>query len=219
MPTKVKMLSYDYGHLCESLKSKLQDSSGLPGRAAQARFAPALSYGRHFGPKKWNARNAAVLVLLVPDAMGNWTVPYTVRNKDLRDHAGQISFPGGVSEGNESSQQTALREYSEELGGSTENVEVLGALTPLYLFNTNFWVEPWIAVCPEPLVIKPNLEEVADCFNMPVDQLLNDENYTLMPLKRGAFECTVRCIRWNGYEIWGATSMITAELIDLLRNI
>ena len=79
------------------------------------RFAPELSYGRHFGPAPSTARPAAVIALLVRRA-GRWHIPLTVRQAALGRHGGQISLPGGAVEPGESTAQAAERELAEELG-------------------------------------------------------------------------------------------------------
>ena len=87
----------------------------LPGAAAQARFAPQLGYGRHFGPPAHDARQAAVLAVFCDD-QDSMFVPLTLRSEHLKDHGGQISLPGGVLEGQETPDQGALRELEEETG-------------------------------------------------------------------------------------------------------
>ena len=84
----------------------------LPGWAAQARYQPELSFGRHLGPAPSDAKPAAVLILLYPNG-GRWHVPLTLRSAHLPDHAGQVSLPGGLIEPGEDSRQAALREFTE----------------------------------------------------------------------------------------------------------
>ncbi len=87
----------------------------LPPEALRSRFAPPLSYGRHFGPPAHDARPAAVMVFLYPRD-GQWHLPLTVRPDTMLSHAGQISFPGGMVEAGEATRAAALRELEEELG-------------------------------------------------------------------------------------------------------
>src|SRR5687768_9711616 len=105
--------------------SQLLREGTLPGRAAQAKFEPQLSYGRHFGPAPDNARLAAVMILLFPDGE-DWRLPLVLRPVSLTAHGGQIGLPGGAVDPGESSDQAALRELTEELGVGAEGVELLG---------------------------------------------------------------------------------------------
>src|SRR5690606_9786945 len=115
--------------LPEQLARRLQQGQ-LPGRKAQARFEPLLSYGRHFGPPRYDARPAAVIALLFP-AEGDWHLPLVLRPARLAAHGGQIGLPGGVVEPGESAQQAALRELEEELGVPPGAVHTIGELSPL----------------------------------------------------------------------------------------
>src|SRR5215212_1694539 len=101
----------------------------LPGPAAQVRFAPLpTTRGWRTGEFPEDARVAAALLCLYPlgDGVG---VPLTVRATTLARHAGQVSFPGGAKDPDETLVQAALREASEEIGLDTDTVRVLGELT------------------------------------------------------------------------------------------
>src|SRR5476651_2102077 len=101
----------------------LTSADDLPKRLAEAlaqrnaarhegrRFAPGLSYGRHFGPAPITARRAAVMVLLFRRG-GCWHIPLTQRPSTLLRHGGQISLPGGTIEPGESSAEAAARELA-----------------------------------------------------------------------------------------------------------
>lgn len=133
--------------------------------SSRGRFAPQLAYGRHEGPPAIDARPAAVLLLLYPRD-GEWRLPLTVRQSFLTDHAGQVSLPGGMLDPGETSAAGAIRELSEELGIELPPSQLLGALRPLYVFNSNFFVTPWIAHLPAPPAMFPNPAEVANMFEL-----------------------------------------------------
>src|SRR5438309_10027458 len=97
----------------------------LPGRQAMSRFAPALSYGRHYGPVPHDARPAAVLLLLYPH-QGARHVPLTVRPDTMAAHAGQVGLAGGVMEPGERTADCARRQHGAELGASGAGVEHQG---------------------------------------------------------------------------------------------
>src|SRR4051812_45028633 len=83
--------------------------------AADQQYAPELSYGRHTSVPLVDVKRGAVLCLFFPTA-GDWSLVLTERTSHLSSHAGQISFPGGRIERDETPEQAALREYEEELG-------------------------------------------------------------------------------------------------------
>jgi len=189
----------------------------LPGAAAQRLFAPELAYGRHAGPPAFDARPAAVLVLVYRHAE-EWFVPTTVRTASMKDHAGQIALPGGSVDAGESPVQTALREFEEELGASRADIEVLGPLTPLYVFNSNFYVHPFLGLSASRPNFRPNLAEVAELIEVPVRALLAAENHSSHKIARRGVSFRAPHLQIGRHQVWGATSMILAEVMALLRR-
>jgi 8-oxo-dGTP pyrophosphatase MutT (NUDIX family) len=200
----------------EALAAALRQAlaRGLPGRAAQRAMAHRLAYGRHHGPIPADARQAAVLVALHPAANG-WSVPAILRPVAMRAHAGQVSLPGGMVELDETPEQTALREFEEELGASAATLEVIGRLTPVYVFVSGFVITPLIAVSPQPLVFRPNPDEVAAVLELPLVDLLDEAHRGRHTIERRGLTFTVPHFAVAGYEVWGATSLILAEFVAL----
>ncbi|APV50384.1 CoA pyrophosphatase [Betaproteobacteria bacterium GR16-43] len=122
-------------------------------------------------------RPAAVLLLIVNRAEGP-TVVFTQRTAHLPAHAGQISFPGGRrEEGDPDAESTALRESHEEVGLDPTRVEVLGRL-PAYMTSTGFNVIPIVGWAEPPLADwRPDPDEVADVFEVPLAFLLDAGNH------------------------------------------
>jgi 8-oxo-dGTP pyrophosphatase MutT (NUDIX family) len=202
--------------LPQQLALVLQEGRRFP--AERARFAPQLAYGRHEGPAAADARPAAVMLLLFPRE-GRWRLPLTVRQSSLADHAGQVSLPGGMLEPGESAQAGAMRELAEELGVDSPSIHLIGSLTSLYVFNSNFLVTPWLAYLPSPPVFQPNPAEVADVFELPLSTLLDGRSLAHVEIQHGALCYSAPCIRCSEHKIWGATSMILAEFRALLRAV
>jgi 8-oxo-dGTP pyrophosphatase MutT (NUDIX family) len=190
----------------------------LPGAAARAGFQPELSYGRHFGPAPSSARPAAVLVLLYPLADA-WHIPLTLRPADIATHAGQISLPGGLIEPGERSEDAALRELREELGTTSRSLEVVGELSPIHVFVSNYLVMPWVAVARSRPDWDPNPTEVAEVLEVPLARLLDPAARGVHMREVGGVRFAAPCFIWARHRIWGATCMILAELLAILGEI
>lgn len=190
-------------------------ASGLPGHAAQRSMAHGLAYGRHRGPVPDDARRAAVLLTLNP-AIGGWSIPAVLRPTTMRAHAGQVSLPGGLIETDETAVQAALREYEEELGPPPGELQVVGQLTPVYVFVSGFVVTPIVAISRIPLVFQPNPHEVAAVIELPLAELCDPANRGRHTIDRRGLRFQVPHFAVAIQQVWGATSLILAEFIALL---
>src|SRR5687768_7648802 len=188
---------------------------GLPGRASQSPFAPQLSFGRHFGPPARESREAAVLLLLYPRADG-WHVPAILRPGHMKAHADQVGLPGGMVEAGESSQQTALREYEEELGGPRTGIRILGELSPVFVFVSSVLVRPHLAICFDTPHWHPSAAEVAEIVEVPLAKLFDPAARGVTLIERRGLNFTAPHFQIGGRGIWGATCLMLAELAALL---
>jgi len=154
---------------------------------------------------------AAVLVPIVVRESGA-TLLLTQRTAHLRDHAGQVSFPGGRrEEGDASPEATALREAEEEVGLAASQVEILGRL-PEYRTGTGFAITPVVGLVTPPLNLKLDDFEVAEVFEPPLDFLLDSANHQRHTIEvRGAMH-EYWAMPWQGYYIWGATAGMLVTL-------
>jgi 8-oxo-dGTP pyrophosphatase MutT (NUDIX family) len=166
-------------------------------------------------PPAPNLTPAAVLIPIVvrqPDL----TVLLTQRTAHLRDHAGQVSFPGGRQEAEDGSPvMTALREAHEEVGIEPHQVEVLGSL-PEYRTGTGFAVTPVVGLVSPPLNLKLDDFEVADVFEPPLAFLLDSGNASR---QRVEYQGTWReywALPWQDRYIWGATAGMLVNLREFL---
>jgi 8-oxo-dGTP pyrophosphatase MutT (NUDIX family) len=158
---------------------------------------------------------AAVLFPIVLRDAGH-TVLLTQRTAHLRDHAGQISFPGGRVEAHDATpMDTALRETEEEIGLSRERIEILGFL-PEYRTGTGFRVTPVVALVTPPFDLQPDPFEVAEIFEVPLAFLLDPANHQQHSLHyRGALRHYF-AMPYGDYFIWGATAGMIRSLTERL---
>jgi len=194
----------------------------LPGRAAQELLAPVHCNGRHFQPAPSTARRAAVVSLLYPHA-GEWHFPLTLRAAHLKDHAGQIGLPGGRIEKDESPEQAAMRELHEELNIAAEGIDIIGRLSPLFLYVSNFHVTPIVAWCSERPEMEANPGEVAEVIELPIRDLIRPENVIdseveIPPGVDGPGTAVVPTIRFENHHIWGATALMLSEFAAVLSD-
>jgi 8-oxo-dGTP pyrophosphatase MutT (NUDIX family) len=155
-----------------------------------------------------------VLVPLVHHADG-LTVLLTERAADLRNHPGQISFPGGRIEAGESPLDAALRETEEEIGLDRRHVEVLGYL-PCHLIVSGYCVTPIVARVPPGIPLRLDPVEVAGIFEVPLAHVLDPANHRGRIRKFGDDEVEVFDIPYGKRNIWGATAGMLLTLGGLL---
>ncbi len=190
----------------------------LPGPAYQSQFAPELCYGRHQGPPAQDVRHAAVMVLLYPDDQ-RWRLPLTLRPDHLPNHGGQISFPGGQIESGESIEAAACRELHEELGIDGQGLCVMGRLSPVYVFGSNFLVTPCVAAMTSPPEFRPCANEVVDLLTPSLDELCDPQSRGAIKIERRGVGFKAPCIRHDQHCIWGATNMMLAEFLAVLQSV
>jgi 8-oxo-dGTP pyrophosphatase MutT (NUDIX family) len=204
-----------WDELPERLAARLANGQPLPNRRG---LSPAMSYGRHNGPARADARAAAVLILLYPHA-GVWHLPLTRRTAHLAAHGGQVSLPGGAIEADETPAQAALREADEELGIRATDLTLLGTLSPVYVFNSNFLITPWVAATRNAVPFRPSPDEVAELIQLPLAELLTDDRTGRMVIGRGRLEFSAPCLQWCQAQVWGATYVVLGQLARVLRGL
>jgi 8-oxo-dGTP pyrophosphatase MutT (NUDIX family) len=158
---------------------------------------------------------AAVLVGLVPRASGT-QVLLTRRTDALRNHAGQVSFPGGRIETDDVEAVAAgLRETFEEVGIAPSQVTPLGYLDA-FTTITGFRVLPVVATIDSDYVAQPDPNEVADVFEVPLDFLLDPANLASLSLEHRGRPRQVWEFSYPGQRIWGVTAAILLNLRERL---
>jgi 8-oxo-dGTP pyrophosphatase MutT (NUDIX family) len=184
--------------------------------AAQGRMTPHPR-GPRPDASGSNPREAGVLALIVPDESGLLSVVLTRRTETLRGHSGQISFPGGRRDPEDSSLiDTALRETCEELG-VCGGIEVLGQLSHFYIPPSNFLVYPSVGWLPELPRFIPNADEVAEVFTFPLRDLLDERFCDEETRDFSGVKVRVPFYNARGHKVWGATAVMLCELEHRLR--
>ena len=211
---------YDSKNTIENLEDSL--ALDLPGQHYQNLMSPVEEHEKYrIVPK--NHRVACVMALIHPKSDGELYLTYIKRASSHPDdkHAGQIGFPGGkFEEEDESLVVCALREVEEEIGVKSDDVKILGELTSLYVFASNFLVYPFVGYLNyEPKYI-PQIEEVAGVIDIPLSNLLDPTFKTNKPMKLvDGLETVVPGYNVDNHFLWGATAMISSELERLLERI
>lgn len=199
------------------LKSRGKES--LPGREAQLRMAPVPLDPEFVLPHDASetAHPSSVLIPLYPDQNEDLHVILTLRTTSIR-HAGQISFPGGRREKNETLLETALRETEEEIGVKRPGVKIACSISPLYLHRTDNQITPFVGFLEKKPQLVPNPAEVQEVFTTALDSLVseNHKNRDEWHLAHASYDVPYWSI--HRVPLWGATAMIMNELLELYRE-
>jgi 8-oxo-dGTP pyrophosphatase MutT (NUDIX family) len=162
-------------------------------------------------------RHAAVLVPLFK-VHDQYRVLFTKRTDRVEEHKGQISFPGGaVEEGDESFQDTALREAYEEIGLLRKDVAILGQTDDTLTLASNFVIHTFVGLIPHPYCFKVNDHEVKRLIEFPFDVFMVENQADKMgDVKYDGNVYRSVIFQYNGDVIWGATAKIMENLIEIL---
>ena len=198
----------------EKLRRRLNE--GLPGLASQLKAAPPFREGSYTSTDIYNARQASVLWLMYLNESSKWEGVLIQRSSYEGVHSNQVGMPGGEKDEVDLSDiHTAQRECKEEIGVEVPLDRVIGALTPLYIPPSKFYVRPYVAWLDEKpdFILDPN--EVAGVLTIEIENLCSEDLWS---------EFSVKGIRVPGFElegqlVWGATAMMLSELVDCCREI
>lgn len=166
----------------------------------------------------WMARAmpSAVLVPVFEEDGETWML-FTRRAQHLRNHRGEVSFPGGRQDPGESLVETALREAREEIGLDPARVEVIGELDHLMTFTSKTAIVPYVGVLPgRPLDLVPNPDEVELVLTLPVRELLHEDTFHQEVWNFLGGERPMMFFDVVGDTIWGATARILYGLLHLV---
>ena len=187
--------------LFDHLKRLFDEGHGteLPGLRTDAMFAPPGA----------EIRAAAVLIAVTDRAEPG--VLLTHRPHGMRQHAGQVAFPGGKLDPGEDAITAALREAHEELAIDPRAVTVIGA-SDRFVTGTGYDITPVLGLVPPDLPLTPNPVEVDEWFEAPLRFLLDPANQAQREATYGGHRRRYIEIDWHGHRIWGVTAAIFANL-------
>lgn len=164
--------------------------------------------------KREGQRKAAVLMPLVKRE--NWNIILTQRPETMPSHAGQIAFPGGKAEVDETIARTALRETEEEIGVGEEHIELLGRL-PSFDAVSRYRITPFVGIVSSAAKVIPDPREVESVFEVPLGFLMNPENHIRREVFFDGKDHTMFDMPYNDVDgrhrnIWGMTAMTIYRL-------
>lgn len=159
---------------------------------------------------------AAVLIAVVGHREP--TVILTQRTAHLKDHGGQISFPGGrMEEDDPDPAATALRESEEEIGLNAASCRILGELSP-YDTITGYRVFPIVAWVDPPVDYRPDPFEVAEVFEVPLAFIVDLKNHQRDSRERAGVRRSFWVLPYEHRYIWGATAAMLVNFARLLNE-
>ncbi len=195
----------------ENIKKAL--AGNLSGKTSHQKMMPPNRKLKAAAIDKSRLKPSSVLLLLFEED-DELYICLIKRPVTMKHHAGQVAFPGGRIDPEETSMETALRETWEEIGVAPEKIEVLGALSELFVDVSGFLIQPFVGWLNEKPSFKLNKAEVEKIILFPL--LKYKDNLEETELETVSGKLKVPCFHFEGEIIWGATAMILAEFFDAM---
>lgn len=161
-------------------------------------------------------RAAAVLILVIPN-QHDIDIVLTRRGGNLRQHGGEIAFPGGKVDRDETVVMAALREAEEELNIPATAVHVVGTLHTIYVPRSNHMVTPVVAWCDTQPDFVPNPAEVAEVFMTSISNVLPVDALCIEERQFGDEQLLVPYFLIHDYRVWGATALMLCDFVARIR--
>jgi len=144
---------------------------------------------------------------------------FTKRSEQVKNHKGEISFPGGVvDEEDKELIGTALREAFEEIGLKETDVQIIGVLDDI-VTTTEFIVTPIVGLFPYPYPFKISEVEIAELIEVPLSFLLVEDNLSKREMFQGGQKEIIYFYQYGQHTIWGATARILKQFLDLISSL
>jgi len=205
--------------LIHKLQQALKEE--LPGMSAHLQYSPGKFREEYYQPAK-DCKQAAVMAII----FNKLSTPHLIFIKRSTfyksdKHAGQISFPGGqIINEKESLITCAFRETEEEIGLKESELEVIGELSPIYVFVSNYLVQPFLTIhkgTPDYFIDSTEVDIVLEA---PLDSLIHEGQFTKKDIViRNTILKDVPYFDVSGETLWGATAMMTNEILTILKGL
>ena len=183
-----------------------------------------------------NMKRAAVLIPLVKKD-NSYSILFELRSKTMKRQPGEISFPGGIIENNESPKEACLRETFEEIGIKEEDIDIISPLDD-YVSHANLIIHPYLGLIKNTDNLNLNESEVDHVFLVPLNYLLDydvtcytndvkvipkdDFPYNKIPNKENykfaQGDYPVWFYEYKNYVIWGITARILENFLDFIKS-
>jgi len=203
----------------EKLKVKL--SQDLPGWEAQKLMSPLKT--SKYKKAGSDAKKAAVMLLLHPNKDNDLCLFYIKRTSHNPNdkHGGQISFPGGQLDSNDNNYiEAAIRETNEEIGINALDIQILGQLTSIFVYVSNFFVQPIVGYLPYNPELILQKSEVDYTFQIPIKILKDPTTVQTKDFNIRSFNVqNMPYYNIQNEVLWGATAMITSEFLSVLDTV
>ena len=187
-------------------------------RAMEQRLREALSRRQKQPITDAELVPSAVLVPIYR-RQGQYYILFTQRTERVKEHKGQISFPGGARrEGDRTLLDTALRECTEEIGLAPGEVEVLGELDDTVTAVSNYIVTPFVGVIPWPYQFQVDGWETEEIIEVPISALLDKDCFRQEIEIMNGKEVTSYFYHYRGKVIWGATARIPHQFLNIFSR-
>ena len=183
----------------------------------RARLLAVPDHRLDFEPAEALQAAAALVPIVLRD--GGPTLLLTVRSRNLRRHAGQISFPGGALDPSDAdAAAAAVRETEEEVGISRRFIEPIGYL-PDHFVGSGFRLTPVVALLQPGFELQPERGEVEEVFEVPLAFALSSANYRLRRRTVRTGEQEFWELSYGARNIWGATARVLVSLRERLEQL
>ncbi len=196
-------------------KLRIELEKELPGELAHSLMMPTVRDDNLIKPTGEIPPNrSAVLILFYPDNDGHIRFPLIQRPKYNGAHSSQVALPGGKKEpGDRSLAETALREAREEIGIDPDQVEVIGKLSDVFIWVSNYVVTPFIGITERKPVFVRQEEEVDDIILTDLWDIIDPSRRKEGTFQvRGKYTIQTPYFDIDNRIVWGATAMMLSEL-------
>ena len=188
-------------------------------RAMKQRLRQALSLRqkRHVVAA---SRVSAAVLLPIYYKQGQYYILFTKRTETVKEHKGEISFPGGAYQGGDGTLvNTALRECAEEIGLMADEIEVLGELDDIVTVTSSYIVSPFVGFIPWPHALKVDQREAEEIIEVPASALLDKGCLREETKIIDGEAVTLYFYHYQGRVIWGATARILNQFLNIFTQV